>query len=186
MARTGENAVELIVANNVLHWLFTPSAISTALRRCRNLLRDGGLLAASIAAVGTGSYFLTAYEAEVSEALAGRDRQKWAPHVANPIGLQRLEEIVKLARAAGFTIELARQVYEPRSYLGGIDEYVRDARSYGDKVFMAPLLNQSERDREEVWNRIQRRFAELYSAAFGEAGYQHDQHMIYLVARRVD
>jgi SAM-dependent methyltransferase len=183
---TGEHCVDLITANNVLHWLFRGNAIYAALRRCRDLLQDGGLLAASVAAVGTGSHFLSAYQAEMSEALDESQRDKWASHIKNPIGLQQLNEIVLLARKAGFAIEAARQVYEPRTYIGGSDEYVTDARSYGEAVYMAPLLGATAERREEVWGRIKRRFRDLYSTLYSEPRYVHDQHMIYLIARKLD
>jgi len=145
-------------------------------------------MAVSIAGVGTGSYFLKAYQSEVSEALDPIDADRWRSHLLNPIGLQSLDEIVRIARRNGFSIEpaYAQLVYEPVRYSKGTDEYVEDARSYGEDVFMAPLLNKNQTEREEIWQRVKQRFRQTYLAHFNESFYVHDQYMIYLLARRDD
>lgn len=178
------SSVELIIANSVLHWLFDESEIRAALKRCRSLLKDGGLFIASIAATGTGHHFQMAYRAEMLEALDYDAKARWSKHIENPIGLQPLERIVQIARNEGFAILTARQVYEPRRYLGGTSEYIDDARSYGDCIFMAPLLERSKEYQEVVWERILTRFTQYNEEAFHKREYVHDQYMIYLVARR--
>lgn len=186
--KTGVAQVELLFANNVFHWLFTEEAIDRAFKTCHQILRPGGSMAVSIAGLGTGSYFLKAYQSEVSEALDPIDSDRWHSHLLNPIGLQSLDEIVRIARRNGFSIEpaYAQLVYEPVRYSSGTDEYVEDARSYGEEVFMAPLLNKNQSEREEIWQRVKQRFHQTYSAHFNESFYVHDQYMIYLLARRDD
>jgi hypothetical protein len=157
--------------------------IAKAVEHCRDLIRTGGLLAASIAAVGTGANFLTAYKAEMDEALAKPERDKWRNHIDNPIGLQSLDDVVRVLSRKGFKVENARLMYEPIEYRT-TDDYVRDAKNYGEMVFMAPLLRKEPAYREEIWGRISRRFRELHFAEKEREPYVHDQFMIYLIARR--
>jgi SAM-dependent methyltransferase len=185
-AQTGENKVDLIIANNVFHWLYTEEAITRSFRRAYEMLdRNGGCLAASIAAEGTGSEFLTAYRAEIEARLDGPRRDAWQRHLQNPIGLQRLDMIVDIARRCRFRIERAQLAYEPKEF-DSTDEYVADARAYGEDVFMAPLLGLSADERETVWGEISRRFRELHLAKFNQSVYIHDQYMVYLIAVRHD
>jgi SAM-dependent methyltransferase len=186
--KTGVSQVDLLLANNVFHWLFTEEAIDAAFKRCRDILKSGGCLAVSIAAIGSARDFLQAYECEVREALNPKDYERWRSHLQNPIGLQSLDGIVRIARRNGFIIEPAdaQLVYEPVRYNNGTDEYVEDARSYGDHVFMAPLFNQSRQQKDEVWQGIMRRLRQSYQSQFNGSVYVHDQYMIYLLARRDD
>ena len=181
--KMGIASVELVLANNVIHWLFRQEMISKAIEHCRDLIRTGGLLALSIAGVGTGANFLKAYKAEMEEALDKDAREKWQNHLENPIGLQNLNTIVKIANRNGFQAEDARLVYEPIKY-DRTDDYVRDAKNYGETVFMAPLFKKDESFRDEIWRRIGRRFHDLHIAENEKETYIHDQYMIYLIARR--
>jgi hypothetical protein len=184
--QTGERKVDLILANNVFHWLFNEKAVETAFRECYEILdRNGGCLAASIAALGTGSDFLKAYHAELDETLDQPERDKWQRHLKNPIGLQALDSIVNIARRCRFKIVHAQQIYEPKKF-DSTDAYVADARAYGEEVFMAPLLTRPIAQQAEVWERISRRFRDLYTAKFNQVSYLHDQFMIYLIAVRHD
>jgi SAM-dependent methyltransferase len=182
----GVQQVDLILMNNVLHWLFTSDAIERALHQSYEMLdRFGGCVAASIAAVGTGSVFYGAYKAELEERLEADQKERWRAHIENPIGLQSLDTIVDIARKCRFRIERAQLTYEPKEY-DSTDEYVRDVRAYGEAVLMAPLLHLSPQERERVWSSVSDRFRELHRAKFNQAAYVHNQFMIYLVAVRND
>lgn len=186
VAKIEQPRVDLIVANNVFHWLFTEDTIEKVLRHLYEVLdRNGGCLAASIAALGTGSVLFNAYKTEVSDSLDGPERDRWNRHLANPIGLQSVEAIVDIARRCRFRIERAQQVYEPKTY-ECTDEYVRDVRAYGEEVLMAPLLHLSRDEREQVWGRIASRFRDLHEAKFNQRRYIHNQFVIYLLAVRHD
>jgi len=186
LANIHRSRVDLIVANNVFHWLFSEDMIERVLGRLYEVLdRNGGCLAASIAAVGTGSGLFGAYQKEVSESLTPSERDRWSRHLANPIGLQSVDSIVDTARRCRFKIERARQVYEPKVY-ESTDEYVRDVRAYGEEVLMAPLLGKSRDEREQIWKRIADRFRDLHQAKFNQRGYIHNQFVIYLLAVRHD
>ncbi|MGH9371557.1 MAG: hypothetical protein ACRD15_08515 [Vicinamibacterales bacterium] len=151
----------------------------------RNAGPQRRILAASIAAVGTGSEFFKAYRAEVEDRLGPADQDRWRRHLLNPIGLQRVEAIVDIARRCRFRIERAQQVYKPKEF-DSTDDYVRDVRAYGEEVLMAPLLCVSREDREQVWKGIARRFKELHQAKFNQGRYLHNQFVIYLLAVRHD
>jgi SAM-dependent methyltransferase len=186
MRHTGLGKVDLVIANNVFHWLFTEDMIEKAFRRLYEVLdRNGGCLAASIAAEGTGSEFFTAYCAEVEDKIDAAERERWQRHLKNPIGLQRLSAIVDIAKRCRFRIERAQQAYEPKEY-DRTDLYVRDVRAYGEEVLMAPLQAHSKDDREQVWKGIARRFKELHDAKFNQTRYVHNQFVIYLLAIRHD
>jgi trans-aconitate methyltransferase len=180
--------VDLLLANNVFHWLFTREAIDSAFRRCYEVLTKRGCLAASIAGIGTARDFITAYKAEMEEVLEPALSDRWRRHLQNPIGLQSLDDIVDIARRNHFIVDSswAYLAYEPVLYGDGTDEYVEDARSYGEEVFMAPLLNKPRTQREEIWSRIKSRFRQICDARSKDPGYVHDQYMIYLIARRGD
>jgi SAM-dependent methyltransferase len=186
MKEVGPPRVDLIVANNVFHWLFAEDVIEKSFSRLYETLdRNGGCLAASIAAIGTGSEFFKAYRAEVEDRLPPTDQDRWRRHLQNPIGLQSVEAVVDIARRCRFRIERAQQVYEPIVF-DSTDEYVRDVRAYGEEVLMAPLLQLSSHDRELVWNGIARRFKELHRAKFNQTRYVHNQFVIYMLAVRHD
>jgi SAM-dependent methyltransferase len=186
MKEVGPAKVDLILANNVFHWLFTEDVIEKCFSRLYEMLdRNGGCLAASIAAMGTGSEFFRAYRAEVEDRLPPPEQDRWRRHLLNPIGLQSVEAVVDIARRCRFRIERAQQVYEPKEF-DCTDEYVRDVRAYGEEVLMAPLLGLPSADRELVWNGIARRFKELHQAKFNQSRYIHNQFVIYLLAVRHD
>jgi len=186
VANIQQPRVDLIVANNVFHWLFTEDTIEKVFRQLYEVLdRNGGCLAASIAARGTGSALFNAYRTEVSDSLDASERDRWSRHLANPIGLQSVEAIVDIARRCRFKIERAQQVYEPKTY-ECTDEYIRDVRAYGEEVLMAPLLHLSRDERQLVWNRIASRFRDLHQAKFNQRRYIHNQFVIYLLAVRHD
>jgi len=186
MRELHQSKVDLIVANNVVHWLFSEDVIEKCFSRMYEMLdRNGGCLAASIAAVGTGSEFFRAYRAEVEERLPPTEQDRWRRHLQNPIGLQGVDAVVDIARRCRFRIERAQQVYEPKEF-DSTDEYVRDVRAYGEEVLMAPLLGLPSVDREQVWSGIARRFRELNRAKFNQNRYVHNQFVIYLLAVRHD
>jgi hypothetical protein len=186
LATVGEHKVDLILANNLFHWLFHRESIKKAFGRCYEILdSNGGCLAASIAASGTGHLFRQAYQQELFEELDQDGRDKWQRHLDNPIGVQSLDVIVQVARECGFKISIAELHYEPIIY-DSTDLYVEDARDYGEEVFMAPLLAREPTAREAVWDRIKRRFRSLYLETERSARYLHDQFMAYLVAVRRD
>ena len=186
MKEVGPAKVDLIVANNVFHWLFAEDVIEKCFSRLYEMLdRNGGCLAASIAAMGTGNEFFKAYRAEVEDRLPPTEQDRWRRHLQNPIGLQSVEAIVDIARRCHFRIERAQQVYEPKEF-DSTDEYVRDVRAYGEEVLMAPLLSLPTPDREAVWNGIARRFKELHQAKFNQSRYVHNQFVIYLLAVQHD
>jgi len=187
----GENAslrsVDLVLANNVFHWLFEEDAIRLAFRSSYEILdRNGGCLAASIAAEGTGRLFRTAYAEEFSRLLDKDRRDQWQRHLENPIGLQRLDSIVRIARESGFHIGIAVLEYEPIDF-ESTDAYVEAARGYGEEVFMAPLLSPSPTEREQIWEKIKENLRNRYAAVAGrDVRYHHDQFMIYIIAVRRD
>ena len=186
VANIRQPRVDLIIANNVFHWLFSEEMIEKVFSRLYEVLdRNGGCLAASIAALGTGSVLFDAYKKEVSESLTPSERNRWSDHLENPIGLQGVDGIVDIARRCRFKIERAQQVYEPKVY-ECTDEYVRDVRAYGEEVLMAPLLGKSRDEREQIWKRITDRFRDLHQAKFNQRRYIHNQFVIYLIAVRHD
>lgn len=184
---TGLRNVDLILANNVFHWLFDENAIRRAFRTSYEILdKNGGCLAASIAAAGTGQLFRTAYTEEVAGMLDQDKRDTWKRHLENPIGLQRLDSIVRIAREIRFKIAIAHLEYEPIEF-ESTDAYVEAARGYGEEVFMAPLLLSTLEEREQIWDRIKKNFRDRYATvAESDAGYVHDQFMIYIIAVRRD
>jgi SAM-dependent methyltransferase len=187
LARTiGIGKVDLVLANNVFHWLFGEDVIEKAFRRLYEILdRNGGCLAASIAAEGTGTEFFAAYRAEIEERIDAADADRWRRHLLNPIGLQRVASVVDIAKRCRFRIEKAQQVYEPKEF-DSTDGYVRDVRAYGEEVLMAPLQSLSREEREQTWKGIARRFKELHRAKFNQGRYVHNQFIIYLLAVRHD
>jgi SAM-dependent methyltransferase len=182
----GSRNVGLVLANNVFHWLFTHEAIETAFKACRSVMADGGVMAASIAGEGTASLFLNAYQKVLTAQIVEDDeRRKWSAHLSNPIGLQRLDGLVDTARLVGLNVVDAQLVYEPLRY-DCTDRYVKDARAYGEDVFMAPLGRYDHQARERVWKAIMETFRTDHESKFQRAEYVHDQFMIYLILRRVD
>jgi len=184
---TGLKSVDLIVANNVLHWLFGESAIRLALATAYAILdRNGGCLAASIAAAGTGQLFRASYAEELAKALDEDTRDKWKRHLENPIGLQSLDSVIRIAQECRFQITSGHLEYEPIAF-ESTDAYVEAARGYGEEVFMAPLPESTMEERDQLWDRIKENFRDRHlQATHGEARYVHDQFMIYIVAVRRD
>jgi transcriptional regulator with AAA-type ATPase domain/SAM-dependent methyltransferase len=177
-----DDLADLITANNVFHWLFTEEALAVALSNCGLLLRQGGLLAASVAAQGTGVNFFGAYRDVVGDSVS-KTRLDWKKFIANPIGLQSLETLVRLVRNAGFEILHAESCLEPVEY-GSTDQYVDDARAYGGPILTAPLTGRTEVEKMQVWEHIRNRFAKEYAGDSRGRGYIHDQYMIYFLARK--
>jgi trans-aconitate methyltransferase len=189
---TSISKVDLVFANNVFHWLFNEEQIQLAFCNCYDILdKNNGCLAASIAASGTGRLFHDAYAEECSRLLNDDELDKWRSHIKNPIGLQRLDSIVRIAKESKFKIALAHQEYEPIEF-PNTDAYVEAARGYGEEVFMAPLPSLSDKAREAFWNRLKKNFREKYAAGLRTTGpnrdekYVHDQFMIYILAIRRD
>lgn len=185
----GKPNVDLIIANNVIHWLLTPDNIDLAFKNLLNILTRRGIFAASIAAEGTASTFLGAYktimEEEMKNYMPMNKVEIWSSHLCNPIGLQTVCDIVQHANKNNFRVEVANYVYEPVDYEGGTDDYVDDARAYGEYLFMAPLLSHiSDEKREEIWEKIKTQFKKDYHEKFNQTKYMHDQYMIYLIVSR--
>jgi SAM-dependent methyltransferase len=185
-AKLGYGDVDLLLANNVIHWLFEPAQIAEAFASAQKVVRGKGLFAASIAAVGTAGLFLEAYAEEMrhalKEGLRERDAANWQSHLSNPIGLQSLDGIVQIARKNGFKILTAQLSYEPVQYTTTWD-YVSVARAYGEEVFMAPLLSWPTEKKDSLWQKIAERFNQIHQEHFHREGYEHDQYMIYLIAQ---
>jgi SAM-dependent methyltransferase len=182
----GRCTVDLVIANNVLHWLYFESQIEKILLNCKDLLNHEGVLATSIAAVGTGLEFFKSYKNVMSEILCLEECEKWKNHLENPIGLQKLECITSLARKTGYDVVMAKCQYEPVEYKT-TDEYVEDARRYGEQVFMAPLLNK-DIEYNKVWDKIKEMFEDLYKKKqrkYPQKAYIHDQFTIFLIACKV-
>ncbi len=180
----GETSVDLIIANNVIHWLLTPDNIDKAFGNLRKILTGRGIFAASIAAEGTANTFLSAYkkimEKEMENYVPMSEVKIWSTHLCNPIGLQKASEIIHHARKNNFRVEIEKYVYEPVPY-GETDDYVNEARAYGEYLFMAPLLSHTtDEDREKIWEKIKNQFKKEYHENFNQK-YIHDQFMIYLV-----
>ncbi|MBS1914409.1 MAG: class I SAM-dependent methyltransferase [Bacteroidetes bacterium] len=188
--KTGTSWVDLVIANDVLHWLFTPDAIARAMRNCRNMLRDQGLLAMTIASSGTGRIFFEAYHKVLSgvvEADAAMNecvRGVWSAYTRNPIGMQSLSNVVRCAQVSGLRVVEAIVRYEPVTY-SSTEGYVNDVISYGDQILMAPLADCDEKHRHDVWRRIGSEFKAAHESEIGPGKYVHDQFVIYLIAQRV-
>jgi hypothetical protein len=184
----GKRTVDLILSNNVLHWSYFKSQIEKILSNCKALLNHEGGFAASIAAIGTGPEFFESYKKVMSDILQLKEREKWKNHLENPIGLQRLECITSLTIKTGYEVVMAKCQYEPVEYKT-TDEYVEDARRYGEKVFMAPILDKDVDYKKGVWDRIKEVFEDMYrkkQRRYPHRGYIHDQFTIFLIACRVD
>jgi SAM-dependent methyltransferase len=185
--KTGKSYVDLIIANNVIHWLFTTDNIDKALINIRNILNPKrGIFAASIAAEGTASTFLRSYkttmEEEMNNYMPTNKVHVWESHLCNPIGLQTVGEIVKKVNENDFRVEILRYVYEPCVYEGGTDDYVDDVRAYGEYIYMAPLLSYTnDETREKIWKKIKIQFNKDYHEKFDHNEYVHDQYMLYLI-----
>ena len=174
---------DLITANNVFHWFYTKDHLQPALNNCAQLLKPGGILAATIAAQGTGTYFFSAYKEVMEEVIVAERMVNWATFIANPIGLQSFEDIVQMMRVSGLEVIFAESRLEPVEY-GNTGEYVDDARTYGDAILMAPVADKSSHEQESVWKRIRDKFYIKYNEESPRKGYTHDQYMIYILACR--
>ncbi|MEM7205794.1 MAG: class I SAM-dependent methyltransferase [Planctomycetota bacterium] len=187
-------SVNLVFANDLFHWLIEEDPIKQALERAGTLLNTGGRLVASVAAEGTGRLFREAYEQLMRDELDKTEFNSWRSFIRNPIFLQEVHKFVQWAQEAGFAVNKARSEYQPLEYTGAPD-YVDDAKTYGEQVFMAPLYASRNESLPETgaspfeaqWNKLGELMDELvkkkenksfYSKEDGK--YYHDQYMIYL------
>ena len=89
--KTRLEKVDLILANNVVHWLFSDQNVDAAFRAFHEVLNEGGCIGLSVAADGTAGQFLCAYrtvlETNIRKRLSESDGAVWQGHLTNPIGL---------------------------------------------------------------------------------------------------
>ena len=167
-----------VLANSVLHWLNQPQLNSTprkAFEEFYRVLAPGGIVATSIAGVGTGQKFVEAYAAVMADVKdSGGDRVDVRKN--NPIGLMSLDEAVGFASSVGFQSLHAEFVSEPVRFARAV-RYAEAARAYGFDMFLSGV---AETSREAIWGRIVDRFQDLAP----DVPYVHDQFMIYLLAEK--
>jgi SAM-dependent methyltransferase len=170
-----DGAFNLVISNSVLHWLNQPACglrVDGALAELYRILKPNGLLAISVAAIGTGRRFNRAYRATVDELkLVGSGSL-----IEDPVGCMQLHDVVDALLHSGFEIDAASLEYEPVTFASAA-EYANAVRAYGFEMFTAHAP--AER-REEIWASIFRRFTE----ANPDKPYRHDQYMIYVAATK--
>lgn len=168
-------AFDLLISNSVLHWLNQPRlgvTVDGALKQLARVLRPGGLMALSVAGVGTGRRFNRAYREAVTELKLAEPGSL----IEDPIGCMQLHEVVDGLQANGLDVLCASLEYEPALFASAA-EYANVVRAYGFEMFTAHAP--AER-REEAWEAIVRRF----TAENPDSPYRHDQYMIYAAAQK--
>lgn len=163
----------LVISNSALHWLNIPEcgqSPQNAFTELYRVLKHGGILLFSVAAVGSSATFLDAYQ-EVTQKVFRERAARSALLRKDPIGCMSLPQISVLLRNAGFTLLRAEQHYEPVRYPSA-SFYAQHVKAYGYEMFMAPFQRQH---RDATWKSIIRAF----SNRTGRGPYTHDQYMIY-------
>ncbi len=174
-----DESIDIVLSNSVLHWLNQPKLGSTpakAFKEIARCLRRGGVLAASIAGVGTGRRFLEAYRESMNTIRQNRGEFNEAMFLANPVGCMNLHEVVDTAAREGLEVVLAELDYEPVRF-SSAHAYCEAVRAYGYSAFMAALPAERQ---PEGWESVCRAFL----VAVGDGPYVHDQYMCYLVAMK--
>lgn len=171
---------DLVVSNSVLHWLNAPRLGQTpeaALDELHRVLRPGGLVAMSIAGVGTARKFQRSF-AEVIHDYRRRGLVDEAVHRPDPIGSLSLHEAVELFERAHMRVRRAWLAYEPVEYDHPAD-YAADVAAYGFGPYTASV---PAAERAGFFDAVTARFA----SDQGSGRYAHDQYMIYISAERMD
>jgi len=173
-----DNLFDFALANTVLHWLNVPESVHTiepAIREMKRVLKKKALLALSIAGVGTAVRFQESYRRVVEPLTTGLPSSA-PPFRYDPIGCMERKDVVCALEKAGFEVIWAQMFYEPVSYEDG-GAYATDVEAYGYGIYLASF---PEECRPAIWKRIVDDFVKSISPG----RYEHDQYMIYAIARR--
>lgn len=174
------SSYSLILSNSALHWLNQPSLGSTpekAFNEIGRCLKPDGLCSLSLAAVGTGRHFNSAYRRILDEEANNDSRFQESLYLSDPIGCVELFEVVNWTMRAGLEVVTARLVYEPILFDSAM-AYCQAVKAYGFSMFMAAVTPER---REHVWHAV----CEEFAHPFQGKTYFHDQFMCYLVARKL-
>ena len=124
-----DGGFDLVISNSVLHWLNQPGLglrVDAAFAQLGRVLRSGGLIALSVAGVGTGRRFNRAYRETMQELqLAELDKL-----IEDPIGCMQLHDVVDALLRNGLELLTAGMEYEPITFASAAD-YANAVRAYG-------------------------------------------------------
>ncbi len=173
-----DGAVDFVLSNSALHWLNQPKFGLTpakAFGEMYRVLRPGGVLAVSAAAMGKAERFLKVYRTVLAR-WSGRSGFDAGQYTEDPINRLHLHELVDLALGANFEVEVGQLHYQPYQ-IPDVHAYLNAVRAYGFTSFMAPIAPEL---REKAWSEMSQEYAE----SVGDGPYVHDYYVAYVIARK--
>ena len=172
-----DNFADFVISNSAIHWANQEKlglSVSPIFDEIKRASADGGVVAVSIAAQGTGLSLLEVFRKLIDEERSefGIDEDIYSE---DPVGVMSAHHVVNELLRIELEVIDVRLQYEPILF-SNASEYMNAVRAYGFEMFTASIIEQRK---EIFWSRLEN----LFVNSVESGPYRHNQYMIYAVAR---